>query len=136
MSKKRIELAELTPAQREIMDIVWEHGEVSASAVRQVLSRTRAVARNTVRTLMERMEEKGWITHREDGRTFLYAAAQPRQATIGQKVQEVVETVCGGSAEALVTALLDYRGLSSGELDRIRQMLARARATKKEKGTP
>ncbi len=136
MSKKRIELAELTPAQGEIMDIVWEHGEVSASEVRQVLSRTRAVARNTVRTLMERMEEKGWITHREDGRTFLYAAAQPRQATIGQKVQEVVETVCGGSAEALVTALLDYRGLSSGELDRIRQMLARARATKKEKGTP
>jgi len=136
MSKKRIELAELTPAQGEIMDIVWELGEVSASAVRQVLSRTRAVARNTVRTLMERMEEKGWITHREDGRTFLYAAAQPRQATIGQKVQEVVETVCGGSAEALVTALLDYRGLSSGELDRIRQMLAQARATKKEKGTP
>ena len=136
MSKKRIELAELTPAQGEIMDIVWEHGEVSASEVRQVLSRTRAVARNTVRTLMERMEEKGWITHREDGRTFLYAAAQPRQATIGQKVQEVVETVCGGSAEALVTALLDYRGLSSGELDRIRQMLALARATKKEKGTP
>jgi predicted transcriptional regulator len=136
MSKKRIELPELTPAQGEIMEVVWELGEVSASQVRQVLSRTRAVARNTVRTLLERMEEKGWITHREDGRTFLYSAAQPRLATIGQKVQEVVETVCGGSAEALVTALLDYRGLSSGELGRIRQMLAHARATKKEKGTP
>ncbi len=136
MSKKRIELPELTPAQGQIMHIVWELGEVSASEVRQVLSRSRAVARNTVRTLLERMEEKGWITHREDGRTFLYSAAQPRQATIGQKVREVVETVCGGSAEALVTALLDYRGLSSGELDRIRQMLAQARATKKEKGTP
>jgi BlaI family transcriptional regulator, penicillinase repressor len=136
MSKQRIELPGLTPAQGEIMDIVWELGEVSASEVRQVLSRTRAVARNTVRTLLERMEEKGWVTHCEDARTFLYSAAQPRQATIGQKVQEVVETVCGGSAEALVTALLDYRGLSSGELDRIRQMLAQARATKKEKGTP
>jgi BlaI family transcriptional regulator, penicillinase repressor len=136
MSKKPIELPELSPAQGEIMEVVWELGEVSASQVRQVLSRTRAVARNTVRTLLERMEEKGWITHREDGRTFLYSAAQPRQATIGQKVQEVVDTVCGGSAEALVTALLDYRGLSSGELDRIREMLAQARATKKEKGTP
>ncbi len=79
------------------------------------------------------MEEKGWITHREEGRTFLYSAAQPRQATIGQKVREVVETVCGGSAETLVTALLDYRGLSSGELERIRQMLAQARATKGKK---
>jgi predicted transcriptional regulator len=136
MSKKRIELPELTPAQGEIMEIIWDRGEVSASDVRRVLSRTRAVARNTVRTLLERMEEKGWITHREDGRTFLYSAAHPRQATIGQKVHDVVETVCGGSAEALVTALLDYRGLSSGELERIRAMLAKARATKKEKRTP
>jgi len=133
MSKQRHELPELTPAQAEIMDIIWERGEVSASDVRRVLSRTRAVARNTVRTLLERMEEKGWITHREEGRTFLYSAARPRQATIGQKVREVVETVCGGSAEALVTALLDYRGLSSGELERIRRMLAQARATEGEK---
>lgn len=134
MAKTRRELPELTPAQGEIMEIVWERGEVSASEVRRVLARTRKVARNTVRTLLERMEEKGWITHREDGRTFLYSAAQPRQVTIGQKVQQVVETVCGGSAEALVTALLDYRGLDPQELERIRRMLAQARATKKEKG--
>ena len=136
MTKKRQELPELTPAQGEIMEIIWELGEVSATEVRRVLSRSRPVARNTVRTLLERMEEKGWITHREDGRTFLYSAAQPRQATIGQKVREVIDTVCGGSAEALVTALLDYRGLSPGELERIRQMLAKARATKGEKENP
>jgi BlaI family transcriptional regulator, penicillinase repressor len=134
MAEKRRELPELTPAQVEIMEIIWDCGEVSASEVRRILSRTRKVARNTVRTLLERMEEKGWIRHREEGRTFLYMAAQPREATIGQKVQEVVETVCGGSAEALVTALLDYRGLNAGELMRIRQMLAKARATKKERG--
>src|SRR4051812_9778026 len=136
MAKKRRELPGLSPAQGEIMDIVWGCDEVSASEVRRVLSRTRKVARNTVRTLLERMEEKGWIKHREEGRTFLYSAAQPRQATIGQKVQEMVETVCGGSAEALLTALLDYRGLDFDELERIRQMLAQARATKKEKGNP
>jgi BlaI family penicillinase repressor len=136
MSKKRQELPELTPAQREIMEIVWERGEVSASEVRRALSQTRAVARNTVRTLLERIEEKGWLTHREDGRTFVYSAAQPRQATIGQKVGEIIDRVCGGSAEALVTALLDYRGLSSGELERIREMLAKAQATKRQKENP
>jgi BlaI family transcriptional regulator, penicillinase repressor len=134
MAKKRPELSELTPAQVEIMEIIWDCGEVSASEVRRILSRNREVARNTVRTLLERMEEKGWIRHREEGRTFLYSAAQPREATIGRKVQEVVETICGGSAEALVTALLDYRGLNASELMRIRQMLAQARATKNEKG--
>jgi predicted transcriptional regulator len=132
MAEPRGELPELTPAQGEIMEIIWDRGEVSASEVRRVLARTRKVSRNTVRTLLERMEEKSWINHREEGRTFLYAAARPRAATIGQKVQEIVETVCGGSAEALVTALLDYRGLDAGELMRIRRMLAQARATRKE----
>jgi predicted transcriptional regulator len=134
MAKKPRELPELTPAQGEIMDIVWGADEVSASEVRRILSKSRKVARNTVRTLLERMEEKGWITHREEGRTFLYSAAQPRQATIGQKVKEMVDTVCGGSPEALVTALLDYRGLNSGELERIREMLSQARAARTKKG--
>jgi BlaI family penicillinase repressor len=133
MSKKRQEMPELTPAQGEIMEIIWELGEVSATGVRRVLAQTRPIARNTVRTLLERMEDKDWITHREDGRTFLYKAARPRHASIGQKVREIIETVCGGSPEALVTALLDYRGLSRGELERIRLMLAKARATKGEK---
>jgi BlaI family transcriptional regulator, penicillinase repressor len=133
MSKKRQQMPELTPAQGEIMEIIWQLGEVSATGVRNVLSQTRPVARNTVRTLLERMEEKGWIAHREVGRTFLYSAARPRHATIGQKVREVVETVCGGSPEALVTALLDYRGLSRGELERIRELLAKARAITGEK---
>jgi BlaI family penicillinase repressor len=134
MARMRRELPELTPAQGEIMEIVWDREEVSASEVRRILSRTREVARNTVRTLLERIEEKGWIKHREEGRTFLYSAAQPRQVTVGQKVQTLIETMCAGSPETLVTALLDYRGLSADELQRIRQMLSQARSAGDKKG--
>ena len=61
MSKKRSNPPPdpLSPAQREIMEVVWEHGEIPASRVREIISTERAVARNTVRTLMERMEAKG-----------------------------------------------------------------------------
>jgi predicted transcriptional regulator len=117
------------------MEIVWQRGEVSASQVRRILSGRRDLARNTVRTLLERMEQKGWLKHRQEGRTFLYSAAQPRRATIAQRVLEVVDRVCGGSPEELVTALLDYRGLSEGELDRIRQLLNSATASRtRQKG--
>ena len=133
MARKRRELPPLSPSQQEIMEIVWERGEISAREVRTILSRRRDVARNTVRTLLEQMEEKGWLTHREDGRTYLYSAIQPRQATVGQKVVEVLDTVCGGSPEALVTALLDYRGLTNSELRRIRAMLDDAKASKRRK---
>jgi predicted transcriptional regulator len=134
VAPKEPDLPELSPAQREIMEIVWERGEVTASEVRRVLARTRKVARNTVRTLLERMEDKGWLAHRAEGRTFLYAAARPRRDAVGQKVREVVETVCGGSPEALVAALLDYRGLRPDELRRIRQLLDQAQAGKSQKG--
>jgi BlaI family penicillinase repressor len=130
MAAKRPTLPGLSQSQREIMEIVWDRGEVSAVEVRDILSKKRDLAKNTVRTLLDRMEEKGWLKHREDGRTYLYSAAQPREASIGQKVLEVVEHVCGGSPEELVTALLDYRGLSPQELKRIRTMLDEAKATR------
>jgi BlaI family transcriptional regulator, penicillinase repressor len=135
MAVRRSSLPGLSRSQREIMQIVWDRGEISAIGVREVLSgKKRDLAKNTVRTLLERMEAKGWLTHREDGRTFLYSAAQPREASIGQKVLEVVEHLCGGSPETLVTALLDYRGLRPEELKRIRQLLDHAQSGKGQKG--
>ena len=136
MATNQSNLPELSPAQREIMEIVWQRGEVTASEVQRALSRTRKVARNTVRTLLERMEDKGWLEHRAEGRTFLYTAARPRQDAVGQKVHEIVDTVCGGSPETLVAALLDYRGLRPDELRRIRQLLDQAQAGKGQKGGP
>lgn len=117
---------DLSAAERQVMEVVWDRGEVTAKEARDALQRE--VARNTVRTLLERMEEKGWVVHREVGRAYLYRAARPRAESIGRKVCEIVDTVCGGSAESLVAALLDYRGLRSGELQRIRKMLDKARA--------
>lgn len=112
---------ELSVAEREVMEIVWGRGEVTAREACSALPRR--VARNTVRTLLERMEEKGWVVHREIGRAFVYRAARPREESVGRKVRELVDTICGGSPEALVAALLDYRGLRPGELERIRKML-------------
>ena len=79
------------------------------------------------------MEDKGWLAHREVGRAYVYRAARPREESIGRKVREVVENVCGGSPEALVAALLDYRGLRPGELERIRKMLGEAKGGRLKK---
>lgn len=134
MPTEPTDLPDLSPAQREIMEIVWERSEVTATQLQRILTRTRPVARTTVRTLLERMEEKGWLMHRTEGRTFIYSAARGRSDTIGRKVREVVETVCDGSPETLVSALLDYRGLRPGELKRIRKLLDEAQSRKSGKG--
>ena len=118
----------LSPAQQEIMEIVWEKGEVAAVEVRQLLANGRGLARETVRTMLERMEEKGWLKHRVVGRTFFYSPAVSRGASAGQKVIELINTACGGSPERLVTALLDYRGLTAEEAARIQKLIRDAKA--------
>lgn len=120
----------LSPAQQEIMELVWDRGELSAFEVREALADDRTVARETVRTMLTRMEEKGWLKHRVVGRTYFYSAAIPREANLGQSVVELIDNLCGGSAEKLMTALLDHRGLSDEEAKRIQSMIESSKARK------
>ena len=76
------------------------------------------------------MEEKGWLKHREDGRTHLYSPAQKKEATLGGKIVDLVDRVCGGSPEMVMSALVDFRGLSADELGRIRKILDQAKVRK------
>ena len=126
-----VKRAPLSPGQREIMEIVWDHEEVSAFEVRQILGERRPVSRNTVRTMLERIREKGWLKHRVIGRTYFYSPLVPREVSLGERVKEIVDRACGGRPERLMTALLEYRGLSDDEIKRIRAMLDQARSNKK-----
>ena len=119
--KRRKPPPPLSEAQREIMEIVWKHGEISVSGVRDLLvSQGRNVARNTVQTTIVRLEEKGWLEHRRQGRTFFYSPARSQQQSLGAKVTQLIDRFFAGSPEEMVTALIEYRGLTPDEAQRIR----------------
>ena len=118
----------LTKAQRDIMEVVWAAGEVTVTEVRDALAKKRDVARNTIQTMMVRLDERGWLKHREQGRTFIYSAARPKTVSLGAKVSQMVDRLFAGSPENLVNALIEYRGLSSDESERIREMIEQAEA--------
>ena len=115
--------APLSRAQREVMEVIWDLGEAGVLEVTQAINKQRPIARNTVRTLMERMEEKGWLRHRSEGRSYIYSATVPREESLGQRVMDMVDKACGGNPEKLMMALMQYRGLSDEEASRIRAML-------------
>lgn len=122
----------LTGAQRALMEIVWAEGEVTVSEVRDALERKRKkLARNTVLTMMVRLEERGWLQHREQGRTYIYSAARPQSASLGMKVNQMVDRLFAGSPEDLMNALIEYRGLTDEESDRIRNMIDQAESKQK-----
>ena len=115
------------------MNLVWDRGEATVAEVWKALGERRKVARNTVQTLMARLEERGWLIASDEGHAFRYRAARPRDATLGAMVRRLVDTAFGGSAEGLVLALLDGRGVSADEAGRIRAMVDRAEADSKKR---
>ena len=107
------DLPPLSDAQLEIMDVVWDEQETTVARVWKRLSATRPIARNTVQTVMVRLEERGWLTHRAEGpRKFVYSATVDRAPTLGGMVASLVDKAFKGSADGLVMALIQGRGVS------------------------
>jgi len=120
-------LPALSEAQWEIMNLVWDRGECSVADVWKVLQERRGVARNTVQTLMIRLKEKGWLSSREVDGAFLFTPTVSRDCSQQSTVQRLIETVFNGSAEGLVLSLLHGGALSTGEVERLRRLIASSR---------
>ncbi len=123
---KRKQLPPLSEKQLAIMNVVWDHGETTVGEVWSELSEGRRIARNTVQTMIVRLEEKGWLKHRTEGNTFYYSATQPSHKTRKRMAQRLVETVFQGSTEGLLMAILDEQSLSESEAIRIRELIGQA----------
>ncbi len=123
----------LSKAQLEIMQVVWQRGEATVAEVWKALQERRPVARNTVLTTLARLEEKGWLTRDVLERAHRYRAAAPREATLGAMIDRLVDTAFGGSAEGLVLALLEGRGVSNKEADAIRAMIDQAETRRRRR---
>ena len=126
------ELPPLSEAQLEIINIIWDQGTVTVGQVLKVLSKRRPISRNTVSTMVTRLEEKGWLRHRVVEGTFLYSATQPRGKVLPRMVHRLVDAAFQGSAEGLVLTLLEGGRLSADEVERIRAMLEKAEIEMRE----
>ena len=126
-------LSQLSEAQREIMELIWERGELAVSEVWEILGKRREVARNTVQTVLVRMEEKGWLKHRVVGRTFFYSATQPQESVRKRAVSDLLQSLFLGSADEMAVALLESASLSKEEADRIRGLIDEAERRRKRR---
>ncbi len=126
------ELPPLSEAQLEIINVVWDRGKATVGEIWATLAKRRGVSRNTVSTMVTRLEEKGWLRHRDVGGTYLYSATRPREKVLPRMVQRLVDAAFAGSAEGLVLTLLEDGRLSADQIERIRQMLDAADVERRE----
>ena len=116
--------AELGELERSILSIVWRTAEITADQVREELGRP--LKDSTIRTVLRRLEEKGYLEHSLENRTFVYRPSQTRQRVAGRAVKRIVDWFCEGSVEALLVGMVDSKVLDRAELQRLAERIAMA----------
>lgn len=115
----------LSPANLEIMKIIWDKGEVTVNDVFEAINskRKEKLRRTTVQVQMGRLEDYGWLTHRQEGRTYFYSAVEEKQKTRQDILNDIKNRVFGGSRAELVKCLLEDEKVSQEEMAELRLLL-------------
>jgi predicted transcriptional regulator len=119
--------APLTELENQVMRAVWDAGPSSVEAVHKVVSKRRRLKEATIRTLLRRLEQKGYLRHAVEGRSFVYRATEPASSLAARAVRQIVDRLCQGSVEELVSGMVDAKVLSKVELDRLAEVIRRRR---------
>lgn len=124
---KRDKTNQLSAAQFEIMEIIWDLGEATINEVLERINagRRKTVRRTTIQVQMSRLEKKGWLTHRAEGRTFHFSPLRDRSKAQTAIVQDVTRRIFGGSWADLVKCLVDQKKLTGREMGRLKRLLER-----------
>jgi BlaI family penicillinase repressor len=119
-----------TTLEQTVMESVWKRGAATAEQVRADLAPRRILKESTVRTLLKRLETKGHLRHRVDGRTFVYSSVENSRSLAVRAVKQIIERFCGGSAEQLVAGMVENDVLDEKQLRRLADEIARERSRK------
>lgn len=123
------------PTRRElaILKVLWERGEASVRQVHESLANEIPIVQNTVQAFLRTMEEKGLVTHRTEGRTFVYRATRAREQTSRRLLSGMLDKVFDGAMDQLVESALSLRVPTSEELARLKELVERAEQDRKPK---
>jgi predicted transcriptional regulator len=127
-------LKNMGQVEQLVMDYIWTHGPSSSEVCREGLADSRPMKDSTIRTVLRRLEEKGFLTHETQGRTFIYKASDGRQNVAVRAVKTIIDRFCGGSAEQLVLGMVDNAVLNRKQLERLARKISERSATEKKEG--
>ena len=121
----------LTDSERAILDVLWDKGEASVREVADVLSQHKPVAYTTVLTMFGVLSKKGLVTHRTEGRAFIYRPAITREDARAQALQQLLRQFFGGSPDVLAQHLVSEHDIDAARLAALRTKLDAAKSRRK-----
>jgi BlaI family transcriptional regulator, penicillinase repressor len=115
----------LTELQQAILDLIWTRGSATAEQVREGLAPRHALKDPTVRTLLRRLEARGFINHTTDGKVFVYTASAPRPHVAARAVQHLIDRFWAGSADQFLAGMVDEKVLTVRQIERLAERVRR-----------
>ncbi len=116
---------DLTDLQVDLLEVLWNREEATVAEVQEALLGDRGLATSTVATLLSRLEKRGVVTHRADGRQYVYRAQVSREQVRDSMVSALTYRMFSGDVAELVNHLLTAAETSPGDLARVRRLIAR-----------
>ncbi|RPJ14784.1 MAG: BlaI/MecI/CopY family transcriptional regulator [Desulfobacteraceae bacterium] len=118
-------LPKLTDPEFEIMKVVWNRGKVTVNEVLEAVNsfKKRNLKRTTIQVQMKRLEDKGWLSHQEEDRNFLYRSTRDREEVSREITRDIKKRIFDGSYAELVRALFHESEISREEIGKIRRIL-------------
>jgi BlaI family transcriptional regulator, penicillinase repressor len=114
----------VSDAELTVLKILWQHGPGTVREINERLhTQQQQWAYNTVLTLLTRLRDKGYVTSKKTGVAHVFRAAVSREKLLRQRLTELADQVCDGTASPLVHALVQGRRFSSEEIEQFRQLL-------------
>ena len=121
MTKK--ELSAVSPAESEILQLVWRLGAATVQDVCDALPKKRLVTYATVQTLLRRLEKKGYVKHEIKGKAHLFSPAVKREDVIRRTVSDFVDRLFGGDPVPLLMHLADHSKLKDDDIKRLNRLI-------------
>jgi BlaI family penicillinase repressor len=109
----------LTELQQAMLDAIWSAGPSTSDEIRSMLRPTYDLKDSTSRTLLKRLEERGFLRHRAEGKVYRYEALVQPRGVAARAVQHIIDRFCAGSVEQFLLGMVDERVLTPQELSRL-----------------
>ena len=121
----------LSQLEHQVMEILWAQGPSNSDQVRQLLAPKNPLKDSTIRTILRRLQAKGYVKHEVHGRTYVYSVVEtPGRLAVGA-VRQIINRFCGGSLEQLLVGLVENEVVDRAELQQLARKIARAKPVPK-----
>ncbi len=126
MSGKSID--ELAQHQLDVMEVIWELGEATVHQVRDRINERKDLAYTTVLSVMQKLEQEGWLTHRTEQRTYVYQPTVTREEAGTRTVRRLIDQVFSGRPQLMFQHLIDEGNISEDDVSELRKLINRRKS--------